>query len=107
MYALSPQDLAAWLNDPTRPPPYLLDVREPWEFELGHLPHAENIPMGEIPQALPRLDPDQPTVVICHHGVRSAQVCLYLINQDFEAIFNLTGGVAAWSDDVDAHFPRY
>ena len=93
------------------PPPLLLDVRESWEFELAaiRLPGATtlNLPMGQIPQRLAELDPAQPMLCICHHGMRSAQVVAFLARAGFESVYNLAGGIDAWSTQVDVRVPRY
>jgi rhodanese-related sulfurtransferase len=86
--------------------PFILDVREPWEVAAASIPTALNIPMGDIPSRLTELDPDRETIVMCHHGVRSAQVAIYLVRNGFEQEINLAGGIDAWSD-VDPTIPRY
>lgn len=89
-------------------PPLLLDVREPWEFDLCKIDGSTLIPMRRVPQAAEDLDPERETVVICHHGVRSYQVCRFLEAQlGFSNLINLSGGVAAWASDVDPHMPTY
>ncbi|WP_255988617.1 rhodanese-like domain-containing protein [Chitinolyticbacter albus] len=107
MQHLQPQELASWLADADRPKPLLLDVREANEVAYCALPGIVHIPMQEIPARQQELDPDQPTVVICHHGMRSYQVAMFLERNGFEQVINLTGGVAAWADQVDPAFPRY
>jgi len=91
--------------------PLLLDVREPWEFALAAIRidglRTLHIPMNEVPGRLDELDAMQPVVCICHHGMRSAQVVAFLERQGFEAVYNLAGGVDAWSEQVDASLPRY
>jgi rhodanese-related sulfurtransferase len=87
--------------------PFILDVREPEEVALAAFPHATNIPMGEIPSRLTELDPDRETIVVCHHGIRSAQVAIYLARMGFERAVNLAGGIDAWSVDADPGVPRY
>ena len=86
--------------------PLILDVREPWEIATASLDGTVNIPMGDIPSRLAELDPDRETIVMCHHGVRSAQVAMYLARNGFERVLNLAGGIDAWSD-VDSSVPRY
>lgn len=107
MEHLTPAQLAAWLADPNRPRPLLLDVREPWEYDICHLPGARLVPMRELFERLASLSPEQETVVICHHGIRSYQVAKVLERQGFRAVYNLTGGLAAWARDVDASMPTY
>jgi rhodanese-related sulfurtransferase len=85
----------------------ILDVREPFEIALAPFPGATHIPMGDIPSRLTELDPDRETVVVCHHGVRSAQVAMYLAQMGFERVLNLSGGIDAWSEDADPSTPRY
>jgi rhodanese-related sulfurtransferase len=85
----------------------ILDVREPGEIAIAPFPGATHIPMGDIPSRLTELDPDRETVVVCHHGVRSAQVAMYLAQNGFERVLNLTGGIDAWSEDADPSTPRY
>jgi len=85
----------------------ILDVREPFEIALAPFPGATHIPMGDIPSRLTELDPDRETVVVCHHGVRSAQVAMYLARQGFERVLNLSGGIDAWSENADPTTPRY
>lgn len=89
------------------PKPLLLDVREPWEFAICHIDGSKLIPMRELPNALDQLEPEQETVVICHTGVRSLRVCLYLMNEGFEKVANLSGGVHAWATNIDSHMPTY
>ena len=92
-------------------PSLLLDVREPWEVALAviRIDGAQwlDIPMNQLPARLSDLDPAQPIVCICHHGVRSAQVVAFLDRQGFESVYNLAGGIDAWSTRVDANVPRY
>jgi rhodanese-related sulfurtransferase len=87
--------------------PVLLDVREPWEWELCHLPGAILIPMSELPARLAELNKQAETVVICHHGIRSFHAARYLETVGFDDVVNLSGGVAAWADEVDSAMPRY
>ena len=86
--------------------PLLLDVREPWEFSLARLDGSRLLPMAEILDRLPELDPQTETVVICHHGVRSAYVSRFLEHSGFERVYNLEGGLDAYSF-VDASVTRY
>ncbi len=87
--------------------PVLLDVREPWEFELCHIEGSQPMPMGSVPARAGELDAQAETVVICHHGGRSAQVGMFLERQGFQNVINLAGGVAAWAAQVDPAMPRY
>lgn len=106
MRDMSPTQLRDHLAQ-TDSDPLLLDVREPWEFNVCRIDGSQLIPMGRIPGALPALDPQRETVVICHHGIRSRQVAMYLEHMGFARVINLAGGVAAWARDVDRQMPTY
>lgn len=92
-------------------PPVLLDVREPWEVQTASLtlPGAQLvcIPMQQIPARLQELDPSQPILGLCHHGVRSLQVVAFLERQGYERVYNIAGGIDAWAREVDASVPLY
>lgn len=86
----------------------LLDVREDWEVSLAPVPsEVVHIPMGEVSDRVKELDPNQETVVICRSGGRSAQVAQFLDSQGFKSVSNLTGGILAWSRDLDPRIPQY
>ena len=106
MREISAQQLKDYLQAAT-PAPLLLDVREPWEYEICHIEGAKLMPMQQIPQTFKTLDPQQEIVVICHHGRRSLQVVGYLERMGFTRLINLTGGVDAWAHDVDRSMPTY
>ncbi len=113
MQHIGAREFAALLSEtPAAELPLLLDVREAWEFERAAL-RADglttlNLPMSEIVQRIGELDPARPTVCLCHHGVRSAQVAAFLLQrQGFASVANFTGGIDAWSTEVDASVPRY
>jgi rhodanese-related sulfurtransferase len=89
------------------PKPLLLDVREPWEFNICAIEHSQLIPMGQIASRLEDLDPERETVVICHHGIRSRSVAMYMERHGFSDVINLAGGVEAWSREVDLDMPTY
>ncbi|AVX21657.1 Rhodanese-related sulfurtransferase [Carboxydocella sporoproducens DSM 16521] len=78
----------------------VIDVREPFEYEAGHIKEARLIPMGEIPGKLGELDKNQTIVVVCASGSRSAQVAQYLGEQGFTRVKNLAGGMMAWPGEV-------
>jgi rhodanese-related sulfurtransferase len=107
MKQLTAMQLKAWLDDPARSPPLLLDVREPWEFDVVRIPGATLLPMRAIPVRYQELSRDAEIVVICHHGARSYQVGMFLEQQGFDNVINLYGGMAAWSRDVDPAAPTY
>lgn len=84
----------------------LIDVREPWEFALGHLSGSVNIPLGELEHHLEEIAPDSDIVAICHHGIRSLSATAILRTKGFQAQ-SLKGGVHRWSDEIDPSFPKY
>ena len=86
---------------------FLLDVREPHEFQYAHIADSVLIPLNQIPQRLTELDPQREIVVICHHGMRSQQAANYLDRSGFTNIANLKGGIDAWSCEVDSSVARY
>jgi len=87
--------------------PLLLDVREPWEYEICHIDGSINIPMGHIPQQLAQLQGATEIIVICHHGIRSQNVIRFLQQQCIDGLVNLDGGVDAWAREVDLDMPLY
>ena len=101
---MTANELAVHLREAS---PLLLDVREPWEFEICHIEGSLNLPMGQIPQRWPDLPEDGEIVVICHHGIRSQKVIHFLQSQCTASLINLDGGVDAWARDVDADMPVY
>lgn len=107
MKHLSPRELRAWLDDPSRPKPVLLDVRETWEYEICHIDGSRLVPMRQVLSDMQALDRAAETVVICHHGIRSYQVARVLEREGFGAVYNLTGGVEGWARDVDSAMPTY
>jgi rhodanese-related sulfurtransferase len=102
--SITPSELKERLDAGDRPE--LLDVREPWEFELARIEGSKLIPMGELSERVSELDPAGETVVICHHGNRSAYVSRALTQAGFAKVLNLEGGLDAYAD-VDASVPRY
>jgi rhodanese-related sulfurtransferase len=107
MQQLTATQLKQWLDDPARDQPVLVDVREPWEFDVCRIAGAKPVPMRSIPARYLELKRDAQTVIICHHGARSYQVAMFLEHQGFTNIFNLYGGLAAWARDVDPSMPTY
>ena len=86
----------------------IVDVREPWEFAKTSIEGSLLMPMGEVPsRANQELDPDERLLVLCHHGVRSMNVTVWMRNQGFEQAQSVRGGIDAWSREVDPQLPRY
>jgi rhodanese-related sulfurtransferase len=107
MQHLTAPELAARIADADRPAPFLLDVREPWEFEKCSIEASVPIAMNTIPARMQELEPDAEIVCICHHGARSMQVAAFLERQGFSNVINLTGGIHAWALQVDPAMATY
>ncbi len=78
------------------PAPFLLDVREPWEYQEGHVPGAQLIPLGELEQRVNEVPRDRPVLAICHSGQRSLAAAGYLQQLGYTSVSNVDGGTAAW-----------
>ncbi len=85
----------------------LIDVREVHEHQICNLPLATLIPLGTLPQRLGELDPSREIVIHCKSGMRSAKACGILRDAGFRNVWNLKGGILAWSDQVDSSVPKY
>ncbi len=85
----------------------LIDVREPFEYEIARIDGAKLIPLGEITERLDELEREQPIVIHCHSGKRSAQAARLLLQRGFTKVYNLEGGIDAWSDQIDPNVPKY
>jgi len=106
-FEITAPDLAAKLSGGKPAGLILLDVREAWEHATAKIDGSLLIPMGEIPARVQELDPDAHIVTICHAGVRSMNVAVWLRNQGLERVQSLRGGIDAWSREVDPTVPRY
>ncbi|HEU4494315.1 MAG TPA: rhodanese-like domain-containing protein [Rubrobacteraceae bacterium] len=102
--SITPRELKEKLDSGDSPE--MLDVRESWEFELARIEGSTLIPLSELPDRFRELDPAAETVVICHHGSRSAYATRALAQTGFRKVLNLEGGLDAYAD-VDASVPRY
>ena len=106
-----PAQLSAWFAAaPEGSQPLVLDVREPWELQTASV-RADGfelvaIPMGELPGRLAELDPARPIACLCHHGARSLRVAAFLQHNGFERLPNNTGGIEAWSQQIDPSVER-
>jgi rhodanese-related sulfurtransferase len=89
----------------------LVDVREPQEIDIASIEGFQAFPLSQAEQWAPeikaRLNPSAETLVLCHHGIRSAQMCGWLIDQGFTNVKNISGGIDAYSLLVDPGIPRY
>ena len=92
-------------------PVQLIDVREPQEVAIAALPNFLVLPLSQYAdwadRVITELDPTVETIVMCHHGMRSAQMCQWLQRQGFENVKNLAGGIDAYACSVDPSLPRY
>lgn len=107
MRHLTPHQLQQWLADATRENPLLLDVREVWETAICSLPQCLHIPMLSVTERQDELPRERSIVVICHHGARSMQVASFLDRNGFVDIYNLSGGLAAWAEEIDPSMDTY
>ena len=107
MLQMTVHDLHEKLSGNPTERPHLLDVREPWEWQLARIEGSQHLPMGEIPREVDNLERAQPMVVICHHGVRSLQVIAFLQRAGFDKLHNLQGGIDAWAREIDPKIPVY
>lgn len=85
----------------------LLDVREPAELELAQVDGAIHVPMSQVPARLQELDSSKTIAVMCHAGGRSLRVAAFLLANGYDRVFNIKGGIDAWSREVDSSIPRY
>jgi rhodanese-related sulfurtransferase len=89
------------------PATVILDVREPHELAIAHVEGALHIPMQTIPNRLAELPREAPLAVMCHHGARSMAVVNFLRKAGYSNAFNITGGIDAWSRELDSAIPQY
>jgi rhodanese-related sulfurtransferase len=85
----------------------LVDVREPWEFDLCRIVGAKLVPLGSVPSNLPVFDQDDEVVIYCHHGKRSLDAVVWLRQQGVEGARSMAGGIERWSREIDPAVPRY
>jgi sulfur-carrier protein adenylyltransferase/sulfurtransferase len=85
----------------------LIDVREPYEYQIARIPGAKLIPLGDLPKRFNELDPEQELVAHCRSGARSQKAVDLLKQNGFRNVRNMTGGILAWSDKVDPSVPKY
>lgn len=102
---VEPQELKRRLDAGERP--VILDVREAWEIAIASLPGTLNIPLQEVPVRLGEIDRSAELVVMCHGGGRSRRAAEFLAARGFSRVANLSGGIDAWSREVDPNLPTY
>jgi rhodanese-related sulfurtransferase len=107
MQQINALELAALMADPSQKDIQLLDVREAWEVATAAVMPSIHISMQQIVARFNELDPAKLTVCLCHHGARSMQVANFLERQGFDQVLNLSGGIDAWSREVDQTVPTY
>ena len=88
-------------------PPLVLDVREPWEFAVGHIRGSLLLPLGELPARLSEVPAEREVVTVCHHGMRSATARDLLQRAGYAHVMSLMGGIDAWACDVETGMARY
>jgi rhodanese-related sulfurtransferase len=104
---LTAVDLARWRADASRGAPLVVDVREPWEFELCRIDGAVSLPLAEIAGRLDELPRARALVLVCHHGGRSQHAAMLLEGAGFAQVHNLSGGMESWAVEVDSTMKRY
>ena len=85
----------------------LIDVREPSEIEISKIKESIHIPMAEIPNNIDQINSNKLVIVMCKSGGRSANVCKYLIQNGFQDIYNLNGGIIKWALEIDSEMLIY
>jgi rhodanese-related sulfurtransferase len=107
-HTITVQELASQIPNPAV---QLIDVREPEELAIASLPTFINLPLSQFAewseQIAAQLDPQAATLVLCHHGIRSAQMCQWLTHQGFTNVSNVVGGIEEYAAAVDSEVPRY
>jgi rhodanese-related sulfurtransferase len=96
---MSPQEVRDFMNARPRDSFKFLDVRQPKEYEQGHLAGALLMPVREVTTRLAELDREKPLLVYCHSGVRSKAACQLLLAEGFREVYNMSGGIVAWQGE--------
>ena len=87
--------------------PLLLDVREGWEHRYVRFPASLHIPLSRLPESLDQIPRDRPVIVYCHTGIRSLLACYLLLENGYQDVANLEGGIDRWASEIDPRIPRY
>src|SRR3954468_10788973 len=101
---MSVHDLSQRLNDQDI---VVIDVREPFEYDIARIDTAQLIPLGELAERVDELPRDKQIVVMCKTGARSASATAFLRQQGFSNVYNLQGGITAWAMEIDPEMPTY
>lgn len=88
-------ELAQWLKDET--PPLLIDVRTPQEMAQASIPNGTPLPLNTLPLRVNEVPKDEKVVFYCRTGARSAQACMYMVQQGYDKVYNLYGGIVSWA----------
>ncbi len=102
---MSVETLDEWRRAGT--PHAVIDVREPWELEICSISDAVAIPLGQIPGRHAEVPRDRPVVLVCHHGMRSAQATAWLRRAGLDNAINLEGGIDAWARAIETEMATY
>lgn len=104
---ITPAELSARMQKGEKP--YLLDVRQPWENQLSQIEGSVLLPLADLPARLDEIQPapGQAVVAYCHHGMRSLSAAALLEQHGLKDVLSLSGGIEAWSIQVDPKVPRY
>ncbi len=107
---IAPQNFQAWITAQGEPVT-VLDCREAWELQTASIKpdgfSTVHIPMNDTPARMGELRADAPVAVLCHHGMRSQRVAMFLAQNGFSMVANIVGGIAAWSSAVDSSVAQY
>jgi adenylyltransferase/sulfurtransferase len=102
---IAPQELKQKLDQSAKL--VLVDVREPWETQLGAIAGAKLIPLNTLPANMELFSEAEEIVIYCHHGMRSLNAATWLRSQGVDGARSLTGGIERWSTEIDPKMPRY
>ena len=104
-YTITPTQLKEMMREGK--PFVLLDVREKWEYEMGHIEDALLMPFGELPRRFREITPGIEVVVYCHWGMRSLDAAFLLQQLGFKSVKSLVGGIDRWAQEIDTEILRY
>jgi rhodanese-related sulfurtransferase len=102
---IAPQELKQKLDQSAEV--ILVDVREPWETQLGIIAGAKLIPLNTLPANMALFADAEEVIIYCHHGMRSLNAAAWLRSQGVDNARSLTGGIERWSTEIDPKVPRY